>query len=369
MSATLRTVWSPEDFAGEQRRRAAAADRSISLSERVAELVMRLETDDDLRAVGSSREWQDVLEHATRVAPASTTVLLTGESGTGKEIIARLIHRGSRRQRGPFVALNCAALPESLLESELFGHERGAFTGAWNTRPGRIEQAAGGTLFLDEVGEMSPAVQAKMLRVLEAREFQRLGGARTQKADVRVIAATNRDLKDAIAGGSFREDLYYRLNVFEIPIAPLRDRREDILGLIEHFLEELGPAILDTPARGTTRAAREKLQAYSWPGNVRELRNTIERALILCDGGVIDVEHLLEPSNRPRLVPTASVVRNRAPETASDLETIERRTIEKTLQQTGQNKAKAARILGVSRKKLCTRIHRLGLASATESFA
>ena len=368
-STTLRKVWSSEDFS-EELRPAEATERAVPLSERVAELVTRLETRDDLHAVGSSKKWREVLEQATRVAPASTTVLLTGESGTGKEIIARLIHRGSRRANGPFVALNCAALPEALIESELFGHERGAFTGAWNTRPGRIEQAAGGTLFLDEVAEMSPAVQAKLLRVIEAREFQRLGGARTQKADVRVIAATNRDLRDAISRGLFREDLYYRLRVFEISIAPLRERREDILGLVEHFIEELGPDILEADPEGITPAARERLQAYSWPGNVRELRNTVERALILSDGGLIGVEHLTDVLDHASLAPQPpDIARKEAPATVSDLEAIERRTIEKTLLQTGQNKAKAARILGVSRKRLCARIQRLGLGLPTEVFA
>ena len=370
-SVTLRRVWSPEDFAEEQGRVIQVAQRAVSLSERVTELVTCLERKDHLHAVGSSKKWREVLEQATRVAPALSTVLLTGESGTGKEIVARLIHRGSR-SNGPFVALNCAALPETLIESELFGHERGAFTGAWNSRPGRIEQAAGGTLFLDEVGEMSPAVQAKMLRVLEAGEFQRLGGARTQKADVRVIAATNRDLRDAIASGLFREDLYYRLDVFEIPIAPLRERRDDILSLVEHFIDELGPMIRDAAPAKITPAASEKLQAYSWPGNVRELRNTVERALILCDGGRIDVEHLprVVEQKQGNLAPRPpSMVRNQAPATASDLEAIERGTIEKTLQQTGQNKAKAARLLGLSRKKLCTRIQRLGLGAPSEVFA
>jgi len=368
-SATLRMVRSPEDFFGEERRPAEAAERSRLLSERVAELVTRLETDDNLHPVGCSKKWREVLEQATLVAPALTTVLLTGESGTGKEIIARLIHRGSRRSNGPFVALNCAALPETLLESELFGHERGAFTGAWNARAGRIEQAARGTLFLDEVGEMSPAVQAKMLRVLEAREFQRLGGARTQKTDVRVIAATNRDLRDAIAKGLFREDLYHRLHVFEISIAPLRERREDIPSLVDFFIEELGPAILDAGPAGITPAARETLQAHSWTGNIRELRNAVERALILCDGGPIDVEHLPEMSDQTYPAPRTDFARNQPPATASDLLAIERSTIEKTLEKAGQNKAKAARILGVSRKKLCTRIQRLGLGLPTEVFA
>src|SRR6267378_3034387 len=242
--------------------------------------------------IGSSRPWRQALIYAAKVAATEATVLLTGESGTGKEVVAHVIHKSSRRAGGPFVALNCAALPEALLESELFGYEKGAFTGAVSARPGRLDQAAGGTLFLDEVGEMSPAVQAKFLRVLQEREFQRLGGTRTLKADVRVIAATNRDLKAAMTQGAFREDLYYRLHVFAIHLPPLRERQEDILPLLEHFMEELGPAVLGRPAAGISREARAHVLAHSWPGNVRELRNAVERALVLCEGGLINPEHL-----------------------------------------------------------------------------
>jgi DNA-binding NtrC family response regulator len=215
-------------------------------------------------------------------------------------------------------------------------------------------------------------VQAKLLRVLEAREFQRLGAARSQKADVRVIAATNRDLRDAMARGLFREDLYYRLAVFEISLAPLRERREDILTLAERFIEELGPGVREEPPGGLSPAAKEKLQVHAWPGNVRELRNVIERALILCDGGPIGVEHLpAMPDHAPSTFASRSSDRlqDRTPATASDLQAIERRTIEVTLAKTGQNKAKAARLLGLTRKKLCTRIQRLGLESPTELYA
>src|SRR3989454_3251414 len=260
--------------------------------------------------IGSSRPWRQALAHAAKVGATEATVLLTGESGTGKEVIAHLIHDTSRRAGGPFVALNCAALPEALLESELFGYEKGAFTGAVVARPGRVEQAAGGTLFLDEVGEMSPAVQAKFLRVLQEREFQRLGGTRMQKANVRVIAATNRDLQVAMTKGAFREDLYYRLHVFAIQLPPLRERKEDILPLLEHFVEELGPVVIGRPAAGISREARAHFLAYPWPGNVRELRNAVERALILCEGGLINPEHLpwyAEPPPRAALpaVPAA----------------------------------------------------------------
>ena len=322
--------------------------------------------------VGTSRSWCTVVAQAAKVAPASTTVLLTGESGTGKEVVARLIHGASRRAEGRFVALNCAALPEALLESELFGYEKGAFTGAVSARAGRLEQAAGGTLFLDEVGEMSPAVQAKVLRVLQEREFQRLGGTRTLKADVRVIAATNRNLQTAMTQGAFREDLYYRLHVFAIHLPPLRERQEDILPLLEHFVRELGPVVLGRPAAGISREARADLLAYAWPGNVRELRNAVERALILCEGGLINREHLpwhaaaarnapLPPPAPPAPVSADPVVGD-FPASGVDLEAVERTLIERALKQAGQNKSKAAKLLGLSRSKLYSRMERFGLS-------
>ena len=319
--------------------------------------------------IGASQSWRAVLAQAVKVAPKETTVLLSGESGTGKEVVAQLIHRGSRRSAGPFVALNCAALPEALLESELFGYEKGAFTGAVSARAGRLEQAAGGTLFLDEVGEMSPAVQAKFLRVLQEREFQRLGGTRMLKADVRVIAATNRDLKVAMTEGAFREDLYYRLHVFAIHLPPLRERQEDILPLLEHFMEELGPAVLGRPAAGISREAREHFLTYGWPGNVRELRNAVERALVLCEGGLINPEHLawrVEASTSAPLVrltaPAATPACGDFPAQGVDLEAMERTLIERALTQSGRNKSKAARLLGLSRGKLYTRMERFGLS-------
>jgi len=301
--------------------------------------------------VGSSRPWRQALAHAAKVGATEATVLLTGESGTGKEVIAHLIHATSRRADGPFVALNCAALPEALLESELFGYEKGAFTGAVVARPGRLEQAAGGTLFLDEVGEMSPAVQAKFLRVLQEREFQRLGGTRVQKANVRMIAATNRDLHAALGRGEFREDLYYRLHVFAISLPPLRERPEDIPALVEHFITALGPAVLGRPAAGITREAHERLLARPWPGNVRELRNAVERALILSDGEMITPEHLPAPPET-----------GAAPRESLNLETTERELVERALRHAGQNKAKAARLLGLTRTKLYTRMQRFGLS-------
>jgi len=359
-----------ERLAEEARRRAEAHERAVRLEGRVARLTAELETAEGHRALGTSKRWREVLAQAAKVAPAETTVLLTGESGTGKEVVAHLIHRGSRRAEGPFVALNCAALPEALLESELFGYEKGAFTGAVSARGGRLEQAAGGTLFLDEVGEMSPAVQAKVLRVLQEREFQRLGGTRMLKADVRVIAATNRDLKVALTERAFREDLYYRLHVFAIHLPPLRERKEDILPLLEHFVQELGPVVIGRPAAGISQDARKHLLAYAWPGNVRELKNAVERALILCEGGLINPEHLPWHAESATSAPPPPWSAPAATEPAVgdfpahgvDLEAMERTLIEGALKQAGQNKAKAAKLLGLSRGKLYTRMERFGLA-------
>ena len=349
-------------LADEERLAAEARDRAERLEARVVVLREELASSRGFRrVVGDSKPWSAILKEATRVAATETTVLLTGESGTGKEVIARLIHRGSPRAQGPFVAINCAALPESLLESELFGHERGAFTGATSARAGSIEQAAGGVLFLDEVGEMTRPVQAKLLRVLQEREFQRLGGAKPLRADVRVVTATNRDLPAAIARGEFREDLYYRLHVFEIRLPPLRDRSEDILPLAEAFLEELAH-VVGRPAAGISREAIEVLLAYSWPGNVRELRNVLERATILCDGGLITAEHL------PRELGTASSAA-RAPraETNGDappefnLDAAERDLIVKALDASGNNRSQAARMLGLARPQLYHRLRKHGL--------
>jgi Nif-specific regulatory protein len=311
-------------------------------------LVMHNLVDTHPAIVGHSAQWNDALQKAALVAPWATTVLVTGESGTGKEVLARFIHHGSARSQGPFAALNCAALPEQLLESELFGYERGAFTGADRAKPGQLELASGGVLFLDEVGEMSLSAQAKFLRVLQEREFQRLGGTRTVKANIRVVAATNRDLLDAIERKAFREDLFYRLNVFEIRIAPLRERPDDILPLAEAFLVELGRSSGVRPAK-LTADARDALLRYSWPGNVRELRNALERAAILCEGGVIDSAHLALRSARPTW------------RESTDLMSVERDLIAKTMSQERWNKSKAARLLGITRTQLYYRLrkHRL----------
>jgi transcriptional regulator with GAF, ATPase, and Fis domain len=335
-----------------------AADRAARLQDRVRALTDELDQrSGHRRLVGESPAWRQVLTQATQVARAETTVLLLGESGTGKEVVARFLHRASRRRDGPFVALNCAALPDHLLEAELFGFERGAFTGATFSKAGQVEQAAGGTLFLDEVGEMTPQAQPKLLRLLQEREFQRLGGKGARQADVRVIAATNRDLTKAIAQATFREDLYYRLAVFAIQLPPLRERSDDILPLSEAFLGELGPSIGRPPA-GLSPGAREALMHYRWPGNVRELRNVLERAAILADGGLIEREHLaitaLVPQ-KPALSVSDAPARVEAPPES------ERATIEKALVAARFNKTRAAQALGLSRAQLYVRMRRHGL--------
>ena len=348
-------VLSHEKIAEEARVAAEAREEALRLEGRVASLTEQLASMGGARQIiGNSRSWREVLDLASKVAPTEATVLLTGESGTGKEVVARAIHAASPRSGKPFLAINCAALPEQLLESELFGYERGAFTGALQSRAGKIEQAAGGVLFLDEVGEMSPSVQAKFLRVLQEREFQRLGGSRVQKADVRVIAATNRDITAALASGQFREDLYYRLKVFEIALPPLRERKEDILLLAEAFLREIGPNA--GPCAGISKEARDALLAYSWPGNVRELRNAIERAIILCAGGLITAAHLPLPQGGGNGRGGASVAT-----AGKSLEDVERELVENALKDARNNKAQAARLLGITRAQLYSRLQKYGI--------
>jgi transcriptional regulator with GAF, ATPase, and Fis domain len=354
-----------QELAEEERRIALSEERARLLEQRVDVLSRELERFTAHRALGLSPAWKKKLADATQVAATDTTVLITGESGTGKEVIARYIHRGSKRASKPFVALNCAALPEQLLESELFGHERGAFTGAIDARAGKIEQAAGGVLFLDEVGEMSPSVQAKFLRVLQEREFQRVGGSRTIKADLRIVAATNRDPRASIASGTFREDLYYRLAVFEIHLPPLRERPQDILVLAEAFLEEVGHTI-GRPAAGISQDAREQLMVHAWPGNVRELRNAIERAVILCQGGLVTREHLPITVARPATERVQIAVSESAefPVEGVALEAVERELLEKAMAKAGNNKSRAASLLGLSRGQLYSLLRRHGLTRA-----
>ena len=356
-----------------------ASERASRLEARVKQLTEELDSRTGYRrVVGNSPAWHQVLTQATQVAGTDTTVLLLGESGTGKEVVARFLHRASTRKQGPFVALNCAALPEHLLEAELFGYERGAFTGAVNSKPGQLEQASGGTLFLDEVGEMSLPAQAKFLRVLQEREFQRLGGTRVLKTDTRVIAATNRDLQKAIQLGQFREDLFYRLNVFAIQLPPLRDRRDDILSLSEAFLHEIGRT-LGRPPAGISRDARDRLIEYHWPGNVRELHNILERAAILCEGGLITTAHLTlspapaaatsgaSPQTSPATVGASPQTSHpdegmaAAPPKVGDLQAMERAMIEEALKAARFNKSKAAKQLGLTRTQLYVRLKRYGL--------
>jgi two-component system nitrogen regulation response regulator NtrX len=301
-----------------------------------------------LRAVGSSKAWCDVVDRAARVAATEVTVCLQGESGTGKEVIARFIHASSPRKHGPFVAINCAALPDQLVESELFGFERGAFTSAQQSKPGQIELARGGVLFLDEIAELSASAQAKLLRVLQEREFQRLGGTRMLGADIRVVAATNRDLRTAVSAGTFRADLYYRINVFDIRIPPLRERGDDVMLLAEILLDDIART------RGIGRfsvaePAAHALRTYPWPGNVRELRNVLERATVMCSESTIDMDDLsLAPEN----------AFGRPPST--DLNTVERSTIERVMHDVDGNVSKAARALGISRAQLYTRLRKHG---------
>jgi len=299
--------------------------------------------------IGSSAAMQQVYKLVGRVASSDATVLITGESGTGKELVAQVLHRSSNRRDGPFVAVNCAALPETLLESELFGHEKGAFTGAVVQRKGRFEQAAKGTIFLDEIGEISPVTQKKMLRVLQERTFERVGGNAPNKADVRIIAATNRDLLEEARSGSFREDLYYRLNVVNVHMPPLRDRKDDITPLVDHFLQKHRFSG-DKPSR-IAESAMQQLMEHEWPGNVRQLENTVERAVVLAQGGMIGPEHLLLSDNmsaREQILDSAlSRLIGGTEGMPTILAHLRRRLIALALERARGDHAAAARMLGV----------------------
>ena len=316
--------------------------------------IRRRDRTDVVRPVGRNRAFQEVLRLAETVAPTDSTVLITGESGTGKEIVARYLHTLSERDAGPFVSINCGALPETLLESELFGHVRGPFTGAFRDKAGLLAAAKGGTLFLDEVGEMSPALQVKLLRALQEREIVPVGATAPVPVDVRVIAATNRDLEQEIRRGAFRSDLYYRLNVISLHLPPLRDRRDDIALLCEHFLEQ---------AQGggsVSAAALQALTEYDWPGNVRELENALERAAVLSRGSLIDTAAL--PSRITERAPVP-VVSERTPANPT-LEVIEQAYIRFVLQAEGGNKARAAEVLGIDPSTLYRKLNRYGLSEA-----
>jgi DNA-binding NtrC family response regulator len=311
--------------------------------------------------VARSPKMQEVLATVERVAPTNATVLLGGESGVGKDLIARAIHEKSRRASGPFLKINSTAIPENLLESELFGFEKGAFTGAVASKPGKFELADKGTLFLDEIGDVPPVTQVKLLRVLQEREFERLGGTRTVKVDVRLIAATNRDLRAALEQGTFREDLYYRLNVVPIDIAPLRERKEDIPDLVSLFISQFSGES-GKPVEGITTEAMQILVNYHWPGNVRELQNIVERACALAKDSVLTPADIHLDT---RTAKTANGAGGFLPE-GMTLEQWEDEMVQEALRRANGNKSQAARLLGLSRNALRYRLSKIGIADEGE---
>jgi DNA-binding NtrC family response regulator len=316
--------------------------------------------------VARSPKMQEVLATVERVAPTHSTVLLGGESGVGKDLIARAIHEHSRRAAGPFIKINCTAIPENLLESELFGYERGAFTGANTSKPGRFELADKGTIFLDEIGDVPGSIQVKLLHVLQDRQFERLGGTKTLKVDVRVIAATNQDLRAALEQGTFRQDLYYRLNVVPISIPPLRERKEEIPYLVDYFIARFARES-DKPLTGITPAALKLLADFHWPGNVRELENIIERATALSTGTVIDVADIRLDISPPSLSTAPAGELTPFPPEGMTLEQFEDEIIREALRRAGGNKSQAARLLGLSRNALRYRLSKLGVPDEEES--
>jgi two-component system response regulator HydG len=314
------------------------------------------------RIIGQSPPMHALMDMLAMVAPAEATVLITGESGTGKELVARSIHHNSPRRDLPFVVVNCAALAENLLESELFGHEKGAFTGADKRREGRFRQAHGGSLFLDEIAETRPAMQAKLLRAIQEKEIQRVGGDETLSVNVRILAATNRDLAAEVGVGRFREDLFYRLNVVSVEVPPLRARREDIPLLAQHFLDRFAARNRKT-VKGFTPQAMDALLRHEWPGNVRELENAVERAVILLMGDYVSEREL--PASIVPAAPPACAPADASPPvvngTAQPLEQVERAAILAALELAGGNKSKAARRLGINRKTLHAKLKRYGM--------
>jgi len=336
-------------------RRSAQEDRQRLLDENIRlkeELKDRFKPDN---IIGNSKAMQEVYDLIMQVSKSNATVLIKGESGTGKELVAHAIHFHSQRANNPFIKVNCAALPETVIESELFGHEKGAFTGALKTKKGRFELAHGGTLFLDEVGDLSQEIQIKLLRVLQEREFERVGGTETIKVNVRIITATNRDLESLIDKGSFREDLYFRLNVFPIHIPPLRDRKTDILLLADHFTEKYGKENNKAIRRISTPAI-DMLMSYHWPGNVRELENIIERAVIISDDKVIHGHHL------PPTLQTAEATGTPLKAALGDaLDSLEREMLLDALKSSRGNRAAAARQLGISERLIGIRVNKHGI--------
>jgi DNA-binding NtrC family response regulator len=319
--------------------------------------------------IGNSHRMQEVLATVEQVAPTNATVLLGGESGVGKDMIARAIHQHSRRVNGPFIKINCTAIPENLLESELFGYEKGAFTGATTTKPGKFELADKGTIFLDEIGDMASTLQVKLLRVLQEREFERLGGTRTIKVDVRVVAATNQDLRAALEQGTFREDLYYRLNVVPISIPPLREHKEDIPYLVDHFIERFAESSGKT-IEGITPEALKLLVDFHWPGNVRELENIIERSVVMVSGTRIETGDIRLDVAAPGSSAAASATGGNSPTMflpdGMTLEQYEDKLIHDALRQAGGNKSQAARLLGLSRNALRYRLSKIGVPDEPE---
>ncbi len=333
------------------------AIRMTELSAEVARLREELDRDYDVEGIVAAEPGMlAVLDTVHKVAPTNATVMLYGESGTGKELVARALHQLSLRAGKPFISVSAGALPETLLESELFGYEKGAFTGAMQAKPGRFELANGGTIFLDEIGDIPPGVQVKLLRVLQERQFERLGGTRSIDVDVRVVAATNRDLQQLIADGGFREDLYYRLNVVPITLPPLRQRTEDIPRLVAHFLEKVHAA-----NKRITPEAMQLLVSYQWPGNVRELENTIERIAILAHGDDIGVADLPAEVREGTVFCAAGQRTMALPDTGLDLEELELDLVQQALERAGGSVPKAAKLVGLTTKTLEARMTKYGL--------
>jgi two-component system response regulator AtoC len=311
--------------------------------------------------VGTSPKIQAVFDVIKKVVDYDVTILICGESGTGKELVAQAIHHNSPRRNNPFIKLNCAALPESLLESELFGYEKGAFTGATSAKPGRFEMARGGTMFLDEIGDTSLSMQSKLLRVLQEKEFERVGGKETVKADVRIVAATNKDLKREVVEKRFREDLFYRLNVVPIYVPALKERIEDIPLLVSHFLKELN-LLFQKDFKSVSPEVLASFLSYEWPGNVRELRNVLEKAVLLGDGKVITPEHLPEEIRKNK----GDILAAGLPQSSS-LDEIEKYHIYRTLQEVGWNQTKAAELLNIHRNTLREKIRKFNLKVPAEN--
>jgi two-component system response regulator HydG len=348
----------PLDFERLRLTMARALDHRQVVEEKQGAMSRKRDAINTAGIIGSSPVMQELLEMISFVAPTEATVLITGESGTGKELIASALHQNSTRQNGPFVKVNCAALVETLLESELFGHEKGAFTGADRRRDGKFVQADHGTLFLDEIGETSPAMQVKLLRVLQEHELQRVGGQDVVEVDVRLLAATNRILEDEVKAGRFREDLYYRLNVVSLHVPPLRERREDIPLLAEHFLKIYGEKN-NRRISGITPGCMDILLHYPWPGNVRELENAMERGVILLRGDYLDEESLPIPIKKWAQEESGDITAG-MDGLPSSLEEAEKLVILKTLDEVDGNKSEAARRLGITRKTLQSKLNKYG---------